>query len=191
MNCCRPCCGITWVIDPSNDFKKRPASAGRFFYEKEGIYLKLLVSTCLLGTPCRYDGTSKPHPTLKRLSELGHTLIPVCPEVLGGLPTPRAPAERQPDGRVLNRDGEDVTPAFQTGAQAVLALARKESCTLAVLKERSPSCGSRERYDGSFSRTLIPEPGVTAELLQASGITVLGESQVESYFSPGTQKKAK
>ena len=74
--------------------------------------MKILVSACLLGEPCRYDGTSKPVPQLEGLGRTGHTLVPVCPEVLGGLPTPRPPAELQPDGRVVNRLGEDVTQAY-------------------------------------------------------------------------------
>ena len=142
--------------------------------------MKILVSACLLGEPCRYDGTGKLEPTLEELRARGHTLIPVCPEVLGGLPTPRPPAERQPDGRVVTREGGDVTAEYRAGAEKALALAQAHGCTCAVLKERSPSCGHGSIYDGTFSRTLVPGFGVTAELLKTHGIAVYGESQISS-----------
>lgn len=140
--------------------------------------MHILVSACLLGTPCRYDGASKRNPALDRLTAQGHVLVPVCPEVLGGLPTPRPPAERQPGGRVVNREGIDVTAEYRAGAERALEIARTHGCTCAVLKERSPSCGFGQVYDGTFTRTLIPGSGVAAELLSAHGITVYGESQV-------------
>lgn len=145
--------------------------------------MNILVSACLLGTPCRYDGTGKALPQLEALRAQGHTLIPVCPEVLGGLPTPRTPAERQQDGRVVNRNGEDVTAAYEAGAQAALAAAQEHGCTLAILKERSPSCGHGHIYDGTFSRRLIPGSGVAAQLLTEHGVRVLGESQLSEVFS--------
>ena len=145
----------------------------------KGVFpLHILVSACLLGTPCRYDGASKPEPIVNKLEELGHCLIPVCPEVMGGLPTPRPPAEVQPDGRVVNQAGADVTAAYRSGAEQALEAAKQHGCTMAVLKEKSPSCGGREIYDGSFSRTLIPGQGIAAQLLTAHGIRVLGESQL-------------
>ena len=110
----------------------------------------------------------------------GHELIPVCPEVQGGLPTPRPPAERQRDGRVVNREGTDVTESYRAGAELALKTALEQGCELAVLKERSPSCGSGEIYDGTFSRRLIPGDGVTAQQLRQAGIKVLGESQAET-----------
>ena len=110
----------------------------------------------------------------------GHELIPVCPEVQGGLPTPRPPAERQRDGRVVNREGTDVTESYQAGAKLALKTALEQGCELAVLKERSPSCGSGEIYDGTFSRRLIPGDGVTAQQLRQAGIKVLGESRAET-----------
>ena len=140
--------------------------------------MNILVSRCLLGEPCRYDGASKPLPDLRRLVEQGHTLIPVCPEVLRGLPTPRPPAELQPGGRVVNRAGADVSQAYWAGAQAALVLALEHGCTVAVLKEKSPSCGSGQVYDGSFTGTLVPGWGVAARLLEEHGIRVLGESQL-------------
>lgn len=141
--------------------------------------MNILVSACLLGVPCRYDGASKGDPRLEALRAQGHTLVPVCPEVLGGLPTPRSPAELQKDGRVVNREGVDVTAEYRSGAERALEIARAHGCTCGVLKERSPSCGSGRVYDGTFTRTLIPGSGVAAELLSAHGITVYGESQVE------------
>ena len=136
----------------------------------------LLISACLLGTPCRYDGKSKPLPAgqLEILRER-YELYPVCPESDGGLPTPRIPSERR-GGRVLNRAGEDVSVPYARGAALALKQCREHDCRKALLKERSPSCGCGEIYDGSFSGTLIPGDGVTAELLKAEGIEILGES---------------
>lgn len=142
--------------------------------------MNILVSRCLLGEPCRYDGRSVPVPELEKLRQAGHVLIPVCPEVLGGLPTPRSPAERQPDGRVVNRAGEDVTAAYLEGAGRTLALAREAGCTLAVLKAKSPSCGCRGIYDGSFTGRLVPGQGVAARLLEESGVRVVDETELDS-----------
>lgn len=137
--------------------------------------MKILVSACLLGEACRYDGKSKPCEAVLQLAD-AHTLIPICPEVLGGLPTPRIPSERQSDGSVRNAVGEDVTEAYRNGAMEALRIAQAEGITLAILKERSPSCGCGEIYDGSFSKSLTDGNGVTAELLQKHGIRVIGES---------------
>ena len=141
----------------------------------------ILVSACLLGVRCRYDGGSKPQEPLLRLMEK-YTLIPVCPEQLGGLSTPRLPSERIAD-RVVMNDGTDVTEAYRRGAEEVLRLARLFGCRLAVLKERSPSCGSGTIYDGSFSGRLTGGDGVTAALLRENGIAVYGESALESLLS--------
>ena len=138
--------------------------------------MRILVSACLLGVACRYDGKSKPHPAVLAL-QVRHQLIPVCGEVFGGLPTPRTPAERVGNG-VYTRDGRDVTAEYVRGAEEVLDLAKRMDCHVALLKERSPSCGSGEIYDGSFSRNLITGDGVTAALLKANGIAVVGESEV-------------
>lgn len=138
--------------------------------------MTILVSACLLGCPCRYDGKSKPNDAVLSLLTR-HTLIPVCPEQMGGLSTPRMPAERK-DGGVFTESGGDVTGQYRRGAEEALRLARLYGCKYAILKERSPSCGSGQIYDGSFSRTLISGDGVTAQLLKAHGITVLGESEV-------------
>lgn len=138
--------------------------------------MKILISACLLGACCRYDGASKAHPLAAALAER-HTLVPVCPEQLGGLPTPRPPAERR-GGRVVTRSG-DVTEQYLRGAEETLKLCKLLGCEAAVLKERSPSCGRGQVYDGTFSGTLTAGDGVTAELLAAHGILVYGESQIE------------
>ena len=141
--------------------------------------MKILVSACLLGVRCRYDGKSKPHPAVERLMEQ-HTLIPVCGEILGGLPTPRVSAERQ-GARVVTADGCDVTAAYRRGAEEVLRLAERYGCKAAILKERSPSCGSGRIYDGTFTGTLTDGWCVTAELLRDHGICVIGESEAETW----------
>ena len=132
-----------------------------------------LVSACLCGTPCRYDGGAA---TVSRLAELHAQglALAVCPEVEGGLPVPRPPYEVR-DGRVLTRDGQDVTAQFQAGAAHVLRLAQDHGIRLAILKERSPSCGSAIVYDGTFSGTRIPGQGVTTALLREHGIQVVNE----------------
>ena len=137
----------------------------------------ILISACLLGCACRYDGKSKPHPLAVELARRG-LAVPVCPEQLGGLPTPRKPSERQ-GGRVVMADGRDVTAEYRHGAEEALHLARLYGCTAAVLKERSPSCGKGRIYDGTFTGTLTAGDGVTAELLTAGGIKVYGESELE------------
>ena len=142
--------------------------------------MTILVSACLLGCPCRYDGKSKPNAAVLALMDK-HTLIPICPEQMGGLATPRVPAERK-DGGVSTEQGGDVTAQYLRGAEQALHLAQLYGCSCAVLKERSPSCGSREIYDGTFSRKLIAGDGVTAELLKANGIAVYGESEVDKLW---------
>ncbi len=142
--------------------------------------MTILVSACLLGCPCRYDGKSKPDDAVLALMK-EHILLPICPEQMGGLATPRVPAERK-DGGVFTERGGDVTEQYRQGAEEALRLAKLYGCTHAILKERSPSCGSGQIYDGSFSRTLIPGDGVTAQLLKANGITVLGESEVDKLW---------
>ena len=137
---------------------------------------KLLVSACLLGVACRYDGKSKPDNAVIQLKDK-YALIPVCPEILGGLPTPRIPCEIR-HGRVLNRAGEDKTAEYRRGAEEVLRLARLFGCGTAVLKKKSPSCGSGEIYDGCFSGRTVSGDGVCAGLLKANGITVLDETQL-------------
>ena len=138
--------------------------------------MKLLVSACLMGMGCRYDGTNNQLPRLAELMKK-HTCIPVCPEVFGGLPTPRPPAERQ-GNKVVNNQGQDVTESFVRGTAEVLRLADLYHCKAALLKERSPSCGSGQIYDGTFSKTLTEGDGLAAQLLKKKGLTVYGESQI-------------
>lgn len=145
----------------------------------------LLISACLLGLRCRYDGESKPVMPIVALMEQYH-LIPVCPEQLGGLPTPRAPAERQ-GAAVRTNAGVDVTGQYLRGAEQTLQLARLYGCKLALLKERSPSCGHGSIYDGSFSGRLSPGDGVTAALLRENGITVYGESEIDLLLANAEQ----
>ena len=135
----------------------------------------ILVSACLLGVCCRYDGESKPNQNVIKLREK-FTLIPICPEVDGGLPTPRTPSEGVGD-KVLMRDGKDVTHNFRLGAELALERAKTFSCLAAVLKARSPSCGSDTIYDGSFSGTLTNGDGVAAKLLKKNGIDVYTEDE--------------
>ena len=140
--------------------------------------MRILISACLLGVKCRYDGGSKPCPAALALAGT-HELIPVCPEQLGGLPTPRMPSEIR-DGQVIRRDGVSVDEAYRRGAAEAARLAKLFSCELAVLKARSPSCGSGCIYDGSFTGILIPGDGVTAALLKQQGLQVITEEELVS-----------
>ena len=138
--------------------------------------MRILVSACLMGVGCRYDGKSNQLPQLEQLMKQ-HTCIPVCPEILGGLPTPRVPAERQ-GSKIMTQDGQDVTQQFVQGTAEVLRLADLYHCKAALLKERSPSCGCGQIYDGTFTKTLTEGDGLTAEMLKRKGIAVYGESQI-------------
>ena len=129
-----------------------------------------------MGVGCRYDGKSNQLPQLEQLMKQ-HTCIPVCPEILGGLPTPRVPAERQ-GSKIMTQDGQDVTQQFVRGTAEVLRLADLYHCKAALLKERSPSCGCGQIYDGTFTKTLTEGDGLTAEMLKRKGIAVYGESQI-------------
>lgn len=142
--------------------------------------MNILVSACLLGMYCRYDGKEQENSQVIKLIKTAerHMLIPVCPEQAGGMMTPRLPSECR-DGRVVNREGEDVTSFYEKGAEQALKLARLYHCDYAVLKERSPSCGKGTIYDGTFSGVLTGGDGVTAALLEKNGIRVFGESQIE------------
>lgn len=193
--------------------------------------MRIAVSACLLGEACRYDGRSKPCARVQELAALGHELVPVCPEVAGGLPTPRTPCEivrapwigsveapaaddgtpsflasephRESNGRsgetehgrsdsasrgskaraanerswtILDASGADRTAAYARGAQAELARAKEAGCELAILKAKSPSCGSGEVYNGTFSGTLVPGWGIAAAAFRDAGITVIDET---------------
>lgn len=150
--------------------------------------MRIAVSACLLGEPCRYDGRAKPCTAVQGLASRGHELVPICPEVAGGLPTPRTPCEivRAPWmetnvqlanlWKIVDADGIDRTAAYERGARIELARAREAGCELAVLKAKSPSCGSREVYDGTFSGTLVPGQGIAAALFREASITVIDEN---------------
>jgi len=149
---------------------------------------KLLISRCLLGHRVRYDGgASGPYAQLAQWQAEGR-VIALCPEVAGGLPTPRAPAEI-PGGQgaqvldgtapVMTVEGEDVTAAFVSGARQALALVRQHGIGIAILKANSPSCGNVLTYDGSFSATKVEGQGVTAALLIRAGVQVFSELQLE------------
>ncbi|MBS5378965.1 MAG: DUF523 domain-containing protein [Veillonella sp.] len=137
----------------------------------------LLISECLCGVCCRYDGDHNKIDCLEELKSL-YNLIPVCPEVLGGLLTPRPPAERIGD-RVQTRNGIDVTEQFKRGAELALAIAIDNNCLCALLKAKSPSCGYGEIYDGSFTRTIVNGLGVTSELLLQHNIQIYTEKNVQ------------
>jgi len=150
---------------------------------------KILISSCLLGQPVRYDGQSKEiqNPTLDRWRQQGR-LVAVCPEVSGGLPVPRPAAEMDGladkiltgNGFVKTADDEDVSRYFLCGAQHVLGLCWRENIRVAILKENSPSCGSTQVYDGSFSHTLISGAGITTTLLRQNGIHVFSEFEIDA-----------
>jgi len=153
---------------------------------------KILISACLLGEKVRYDGSDLliENPLLKQWQQQGR-LIPICPEVAGGMSTPRAPAEIMAEGGgggqtvlshqafVMDNTGKDVTQYFIRGAQKALALAKENHCVAAILTERSPSCGSHLIYDGSFSGKRIDGMGVTSALLRQNGISVFNQHQLE------------
>ena len=140
---------------------------------------KMLVSACLMGRPVRYDGRDKALAStlLERWVEEGR-VIAFCPELAGGLPVPRAPAEIRADGRVVDSAGSDVTAAFEEGARQALDLAQAEGCRFALLTDGSPSCGSSFIYDGSFSGTRMAGTGITAALLERNGIRVFTPDRI-------------
>ena len=141
---------------------------------------KILVSECLYGgRTVRYDGGDIPETDARFLQwkEEGR-LVPVCPEVFGGLPTPRPDAQRVGD-RVRTRTGKDVTCAYTAGAEEALRLAREHAVAFAILKQGSPSCGSKYIYDGSFDGTKTAGQGLSAEYLRNAGFTVLGEEDMD------------
>ncbi len=142
----------------------------------------LLVSACLAGEACRYDGCASAIPRLAALAEAGLALA-VCPELEGGLSVPRPPCELR-DGRVLTRDGRDLTAEFKAGAARVLDLALAGGIALAVLKENSPSCGSVMIHDGNFSGKLVPGRGIAAALLGDHGIQIRNEHDCEEALRP-------
>ena len=134
---------------------------------------RILVSACLLGLKVRYDGKEKTNEELvEKIKD--YDFIPVCPEIFGGLSTPRVPAEIR-ENKVINKEGIDVTSNYNRGAEEVLKLAKKFNIKKAVLKSKSPSCGKGKVYDGTFSGNLVDGFGITAKLLMDNGIEVLSE----------------
>ena len=149
---------------------------------------KVLVSACLLGQPVRYDGRASGHPDLLQRWQAEGRVVPLCPEVAGGLPTPR-PAAEIPGGQgglvldgqaqVRTANGEDVSAAFMAGAQLALELVRRHGIRVAVLKSGSPSCGSRQTYDGTFTGVKVAGEGVTTALLRREGVQVFSELELD------------
>lgn len=155
-----------------------------------GARPKILVSACLLGEPVRYDGRGKAarHPALARWLAEGR-LVPICPELAGGLPVPRPPAEiARGEGRdviagtarVIEPDGRDVTDIYLEGARRALAAARSHGCRYAILTDESPSCGSIRIHDGGFAGRTRPGAGVTAEMFRATGIRVFAQTEIDA-----------
>lgn len=144
--------------------------------------MKILVSACLLGYKCKYNGGDNFTPSIAALAQ-EHTLIPVCPEVAGGLPVPRLPCEIV-GGEVINTAGENKTAAFRAGAEQCLALAGEKRIDLAILQSRSPSCGVKQIYDGTFSGRLVEGSGVFAALLMEHGFRVM-DAEDQALTCPG------
>lgn len=152
---------------------------------------KLLISACLLGQKVRYDGKDnlQTHERLQAMVAAGN-VVTICPEMAGGLDTPRDPAEIEPGAsaldviqgkaKIFTIHHADVTAEYLAGVYKALALAKQHNVTVAILKARSPSCGSKQVYDGHFSRHLIPGMGVTAALLQQHNIKVFDETQIDA-----------
>ncbi len=151
------------------------------------IYKMILISACLVGIDCRYNGEGNLVPELKKLVEKGMA-IPVCPEQLGGLTTPREPceitveADNQKEQKVITQDGQDVTFNFKKGAEETLKIAQMADVTCALFKERSPSCGSNKIYNGKFEGKLIPGQGLATQILKKSGISVFSEEDMNAFY---------
>lgn len=133
--------------------------------------MNVLVSACLLGIDCKYSGGNNASEKVKAFVR-DKTVVCVCPEVMGGLPVPRIPCERR-DGRIVNRNGEDCTEAFEKGVQMIMESIRDMPIDMVILQPRSPSCGRDVIYDGSFSGRLVPGSGILAEALQKRNIPIV------------------
>lgn len=138
--------------------------------------MKIAVSACLLGENCKYNGGNNYNEKLARFLE-GHEVVGVCPEVLGGLPTPR-PTSEIVDGVVRHKDGTSVDKEFRKGAEASLKIVKETGAELVILQSRSPSCGIGTIYDGTFSKTLISGDGVFVKLLKENGIRVMDVAEL-------------
>ena len=163
------------------EMQKKVGSCGNTDASGCAHMMKIMVSACLLGENCKYNGGNNSSPELLSLLS-GHEVIPVCPEVLGGLPTPRVPAEIV-NGTVTNRDGMSVDDAFRQGAKKGLEIALREKPDLIILQSRSPSCGVKEIYDGTFTGKRIPGHGVFAEMAMQAGFRV---ADVEDVVKKGS-----
>ena len=143
--------------------------------------MKIMVSACLAGENCKYNGgNNRNEKVLQLMSE--HEVITVCPEQMGGLPTPRVPSEVK-EGIVTARDGRNVDREFRTGAAKCLEIALREQPDLIVMQSRSPSCGVKQRYDGSFTGKLVDAPGVTAQLLMENGFRCVDVEDLSDYLT--------
>lgn len=146
--------------------------------------MNVLVSKCLLGCKCRYDGDDN---KIKEIDEIrkkypGLNFIGICPEVEGGMPIPRKPCEIK-NKKVINKDGKDMTEFFKKGAEIARKKALENKVKLALLKAKSPSCGKDYIYDGSFSRKLIKADGITCQVLKECGIIIFSEKEIDEFSS--------
>ena len=142
---------------------------------------KILISACLLGINCKYNGKNNYNSLIEKLKEK-YILIPICPEQMGGLSTPRNPSEIKGD-KVISSAGDDVTTNFIAGANKALDIAKKENISIAILKEGSPSCCSNYIYDGTFTKTKVDGMGITARLLSNNNIKIYNENEIESLLN--------
>lgn len=147
---------------------------------------KILISACLLGDKCKYDGKSDYNPLIKELLEY-YELVPVCAELYGGLGVPRDPAEIK-DGKVINKSGRDVTRQYEEGAEKVYNICLYLGIRTAILKDHSPSCGSTTIHDGSFTSKMIKGEGITTRFLKMKGVTVIPDIEIESFLEKAKQK---
>lgn len=139
--------------------------------------INILVSACLLGENCKWNGRNNAREHIIKLKEK-YNLVPFCAEVLGGLPTPRIPAEIR-GNKVINQIELEVSKYFTRGAQRTLEIAINNNCKYAILKDHSPSCGVNKVYDGTFSKTLIDGQGITAKLLKKNKILIFGDDEID------------
>ncbi len=160
-------------IHPQKTPQDRVSRAGALA-EKDGNEMRVMVSACLLGKNCKYNGGNNTNEAVLRFLE-NKLIIPVCPEVMGGLSTPRPPAELR-WGHAVDAEGHSVDEYYRKGAMKCIALARKEHATLAILKSNSPSCSIRQVYDGSFSGKLVQGRGIFGDMVIREGIPVLDET---------------
>lgn len=142
--------------------------------------IRYVVSACLSGEQCRYDGDSNYNERIANLVKEGWAVL-ICPEVMGGLSIPRVPCEIQPDGRVINQEGQDKTSEYVFGSEKSLEIAQKFNIKKAILKSKSPACGNKQVYDGTFTKTLIDGKGVAARLLEENNIKVYSEKDEVFY----------